>query len=81
MAQREILLEKMFKVLQDIETNTCDKEFLPNTSLLEKKLDHIIALHELQLKILSTLELPGKKKKKQKESKEDKGKKKTQNRK
>jgi len=81
MTQREILLEKMLKVLQDIETNTCDKEFLPNTPLLEKKLDRIIELHEQQLMILSSLELPGKKKKRQMDNKDEKGKKKTQKRK
>jgi hypothetical protein len=81
MAQREILLEKMFKVLQDIETNTCDKEFLPNTTLLEKKLDRIIELHEQHLLILSSFELPAKKKKKQKDKKDDIGKKKTGKRK
>lgn len=81
MTQREIILEKMFKVLQDIETNTCDKEFLPNTPLLEKKLDRIIELHEQHLLILSSLEPSGKKKKKQKDKKEEKGKKKNPNRK
>ncbi len=81
MTQREILLEKMLKVLQDIETNTCDKEFLPNTPLLEKKLDRIIELHEQHLLILSNLEPSVKKGKKQKDKKEEKGKKKNQNRK
>ncbi len=81
MTQREILLEKMLKVLQDIETNTCDKEFLPNTPLLEKKLDRIIELHEQHLLILSSLEPSGKKIKKQKDKKEEKGKKKNQTRK
>ena len=31
MEEREIILEQMLKVLKDIETNTCDKEFMPNT--------------------------------------------------
>ena len=53
--QREILLEQMLKVLKDIETNTCDKQFLPDTNLVEKKLDHIIELHEKQLELLKVL--------------------------
>jgi hypothetical protein len=57
MAQREILLEKMLKVLKDIETNTCDKEFLPNTTLLEKKLDQLIELHKQQVLILKEIML------------------------
>jgi len=81
MAEREILLEKMLKVLQDIETNTCDKEFLPNTTLLEKKLDRIIELHEQQLLILNRLSHHGKKEKNQKDRKENKAMKKTQKKK
>jgi hypothetical protein len=53
--QREILLEQMLKVLKDIETNTCDKQFFPDTNLLEKKLDHIIELHEKQIDLLKAL--------------------------
>jgi len=53
--QREILLEQMLKVLKDIETNTCDKQFFPDTNLLEKKLDHIIELHEKQIELLKSL--------------------------
>jgi hypothetical protein len=53
--QREILLEQMLKVLKDIETNTCDKQFFPDTNLVEKKLDHIIELHEKQLELLKAL--------------------------
>jgi hypothetical protein len=53
--QREILLEQMLKVLKDIETNTCDKQFFPDTNLLEKKLDHIIELHERQIELLKVL--------------------------
>ncbi len=53
--QREIILEKMLKVLKDIETNTCDKQFYPDTNLLEKKLDHIIELHEKQIELLKKL--------------------------
>ena len=45
----------MLKVLKDIETNTCDKQFFPDTKLLEKKLDHIIELHEKQLEFLKVL--------------------------
>jgi hypothetical protein len=81
MAEREILLEKMLKVLQDIETNTCDKEFLPNTTLLEKKLDRIIELHEQQLLILNRLSHHGKKEKNQKDQKDNKAMKKTQKKK
>ena len=81
MAEREILLEKMLKVLQDIETNTCDKEILPNTTLLEKKLDRIIELHEQQLLILNRLSHHGKKEKNQKDQKDNKAMKKTQKKK
>ena len=52
MAEREILLEQVLKVLKDIETNTCDKQFFPETNLLEKKLDRIIELHEKQIDLL-----------------------------
>lgn len=55
METREIILEQMLKVLKDIETNTCDKEFLPNTQLIEKKLDKIMALHEEQIALLKRL--------------------------
>jgi hypothetical protein len=55
MAQREILLEQMLKVLKDIETNTCDKEFFPATDILEKKLDRIIKLHEEEVRLLALL--------------------------
>ena len=54
--QREILLEQMLKVLKDIETNTCDKQFYPDTNLLEKKIDHIIELHEKQIELLKMLD-------------------------
>ena len=53
--QREILLEQMLKVLKDIETNTCDKQFFPDTNLLEKKLDHIIDLHEKEIELMKAL--------------------------
>ena len=53
--QREILLEQMLKVLKDIETNTCDKQFFPDTNLLEKKLDHIIELHEKEIELMKVL--------------------------
>lgn len=53
--QREILLEQMLKVLRDIETNTCDKQFFPDTNLLEKKLDHIIELHEKEIELMKVL--------------------------
>ncbi len=53
--QREIILEQMLKVLKDIETNTCDKQFFPDTNLLEKKLDHIIDLHEKEIELLKVL--------------------------
>jgi hypothetical protein len=55
METREILLEQMLKVLRDIETNTCDKEFVPNTLLLDKKLDKIIELHEEEISLLKRL--------------------------
>ena len=55
MAEREIILEQMLKVLKDIETNTCDKQFFPDTNLLEKKIDHIIELHEKQIELLKAL--------------------------
>ena len=55
MAEREILLEQMLKVLKDIETNTCDKQFFPDNNLLEKKIDKIIELHEKQMELLKTL--------------------------
>ena len=55
MEEREILLGQMLKVLKDIETNTCDKEFLPNTSFLEKKVDRIIELHLEEIALLKKL--------------------------
>jgi hypothetical protein len=55
MEQREIILEQMLKVLKDIETNTCDKEFLPNTSFLDKKLDRLIELHLEEIALLNKL--------------------------
>ncbi len=81
MAEREIILEQMLKVLKDIETNTCDKQFFPETNLLEKKLDKVIELHERQIELLK--ELTGdrctcgksKKKKEKREKKENKVKK------
>lgn len=53
--QREIILEQMLKVLKDIETNTCDKQFFPDTNLLEKQLDRIIELHEKEIELLKVL--------------------------
>lgn len=55
MAEREIILEQMLKVLKDIETNTCDKQFFPETNLIEKKLDKIIEMHEHQIALLKEL--------------------------
>ncbi len=55
MAEREILLEQMLKVLKDIETNTCDKQFYPDVNVLEKKIDHIIDLHEKEIELLKAL--------------------------
>ena len=55
MAEREILLEQMLKVLKDIETNTCDKQFFPDTNVLEKKIDHVIELHEKEIELLKVL--------------------------
>jgi len=75
MAQREILLEQMLKVLKDIETNTCDKEFFPATEILEKKLDRIIKLHEEEIKLLKLLGEDRCTCKKHKEKKEKKSKK------
>ncbi len=75
MAEREIILEQMLKVLKDIETNTCDKEFMPNTTMLEMKLDHILELHEREIHILQQIancECSCKKKKKEKKEKKDK---------
>jgi hypothetical protein len=80
MAEREILLEQMLKVLKDIETNTCDKQFFPDTNVLEKKIDHIIELHEKELELLKTLTRDrctcgkNKDKKRKKEKKEKKSK-------
>jgi hypothetical protein len=53
--QREIILEQMLKVLKDIETNTCDKQFFPDTNLLEKKMDQIIDLHKKEIELLKIL--------------------------
>ncbi|MCK9421749.1 MAG: hypothetical protein M0Q38_04065 [Bacteroidales bacterium] len=78
MAEREILLEQMLKVLKDIETNTCDKQFFPDTNLLEKKIDRIIELHEKEIEMLKTLvgdRCTCKKHKHKKEKKEKKEKK------
>jgi len=80
MAEREILLEQMLKVLRDIETNTCDKQFIPDTNMLEKKIDHIIELHEKEIELLKALgkdrctckKSRDKKEKKEKRSKKDK---------
>ena len=55
MAEREIILEQMLKVLKDIETNTCDKQFFPDTNVLEKKVDHLIELHEKEIELLKSL--------------------------
>lgn len=55
MEEREILLEQILKVLKDVETNTCDKEFVPKTEFLDKKLDRIIELHQEQISLLKTL--------------------------
>jgi hypothetical protein len=76
--QREIILEQMLKVLKDIETNTCDKQFFPDTNLLEKKMDHIIELHEKEIELLKVLgndRCTCKKSKARKEKKEKKVKK------
>ncbi len=80
MAEREILLEQMLKVLKDIETNTCDKQFFPDTNLLEKKIDKLIEIHEKHLELLKSLtsdrctcnKKKGKKDKKEKKDKKDK---------
>jgi hypothetical protein len=80
MAEREIILEQMLKVLKDIETNTCDKQFFPETDLLEKKMDRIIELHEKEMENMKALmndlctckKGKGKKKKKDKKDKKDK---------
>ncbi|MEI7661862.1 MAG: hypothetical protein WCK34_06685 [Bacteroidota bacterium] len=55
MAEREIILEQVLKVLKDIETNTCDKQFIPDTNMLEKKVDHLIELHEKEIELLKAL--------------------------
>jgi hypothetical protein len=76
MEEREIILEQMLKVLKDIETNTCDKEFLPNTVILDKKLDRIIELHQEEIALLRKLTAGkctcGRHKKKGKKRKKDK---------
>jgi len=75
MAEREELLEQVLKVLKDIETNTCDKQFFPETNILEKKIDKIIELHEKEnefLKIISECCMPKKKEKKKKKGKKEK---------
>ena len=80
MAEREIILEQMLKVLKDIETNTCDKQFIPDVNMLEKKIDHIVELHEKEIEILKALSRDrctckkGKDKKQKKEKKEKKSK-------
>jgi len=80
MEEREILLEQILKVLKDVETNTCDKEFVPNTAFLDKKLDRIIELHQEQVSLLKKLSddrctcKNHRDKKKKKEKKEKKGK-------
>ena len=78
MTEREIILEQMLKVLKDIETNTCDKEYLPNNALVEKKLDLIIEPHEKEvdlLKVLTGDQCTCGKNKKKKSKKEKSGKK------
>ena len=75
MAEREIILEQMLKVLKDIETNTCDKQFFPDTNVLEKKIDHIIDLHEKEVELLKALSRDRCTCKKHKEKKEKKDKK------
>jgi len=55
MAEREVILEQMLKVLKDIETNTCDKQFFADTNLLEKKIDHLIELHEKEIDLLKAM--------------------------
>jgi len=87
MTEREIILEQMLKVLKDIETNTCDKQFIPDTKLVEKKIDRIIELHEKEIELLKACEgmlctCSKRFKKEKKEKKEKKGKQgKKQNRK
>ena len=75
MAEREIILEQMLKVLKDIETNTCDKQFIPDTNMLEKKVDHLIELHEKEIELLKALARDKCTCKKSKEKKEKKDKK------
>jgi hypothetical protein len=55
MEEREMLLGQILKVLKDVETNTCDKEFVPNTAFLDKKLDRLIELHLEEIALLKTL--------------------------
>jgi len=80
MAEREIILEQMLKVLKDIETNTCDKQFFPDTDVLEKKIDRIIELHEKEIQHLKAFSRDvctckkSKAKKQKKEKKEKKSK-------
>ena len=78
MAEREIILEQVLKVLKDIETNTCDKQFIPDTNMLEKKVDHLIELHEKEIELLKALgkdRCTCKKSKEKKEKKEKRSKK------
>lgn len=76
MAEREELLEQILKVLKDVETNTCDKQFYPETNLLEKKIDRIIELHEKEIEFLKIICgeccSPKKKEKKNKKGKKEK---------
>jgi hypothetical protein len=55
MEEREIMLEQILKVLKDIETNTFSKEFLTDTSFLDKKLDRIIELQTEEIALLNLL--------------------------
>jgi hypothetical protein len=75
MAEREVVLEQMLKVLKDIETNTCDKQFYPDTNMLEKKVDHLIELHEKEIELLKALTRDRCTCKKSKEKKQKKDKK------
>ena len=55
MEEREIILDQILKVLKDIEMNTCDKEVVPYTILVDKKLERLIELHEKEIALLKML--------------------------
>ena len=55
METHDLVFEQILKVLKDIETNTFEKQQLPETTVFEKKLDQLIKLQEMQVKLLELL--------------------------